>query len=70
MEVTNRFRIVNNPLNNPALFIKCLDITEDLKFAFLWVINNNHHLTIIKDQSNTSETATTNLFQMGFGFTD
>ena len=68
LDITYRFRVTSNPLNNPILFIKCFDIIDDYRNAYLWLINNQN-LTMIKDYAIVNDQNTT-FFQMGFGFTD
>lgn len=50
-----------------AVPIKCLDVTDDKKFSYLWLLDEQD-ITLIKDPSVTSEAATVNLINMGFGY--
>jgi hypothetical protein len=63
--------IKKNLIESP---IKCIDVSEDRKFAYLWMYEYNKYrldqqdITLIKDPSVTSEAATVNLINMGFGY--
>jgi len=72
MEEIKKFKVNENSKSkhlsiNDSNIIKCIDVTNDLKFAYLWQKNEND-ISLVKDQSVTSEAATVNLINMGFGF--
>ena len=69
LEIINRFEVVSNPLNNPVLYIKSFDLTNENRYIYSWTIMDSNPV-LIKDLSNTSQSGTANLFQMGLGFTD
>jgi hypothetical protein len=52
-------------INNKTL--KCLDISEDKKYIYFWQVDDID-ITLVKDPSITTEAATVNLINMGFGF--
>ena len=70
LDITYTLLICHSPAFNPSLLCRSFEISEDMRYLYVFNVMGGMVPTLVKDLSVTSQSISANLYNMGYGFTD